>query len=100
MTYELANELKEAGFLQIGDNQDGYANDGGYEPTLSELIEACGDIRMSLIRKKGDSPVPGRWYVITDIELPKPANQLANPVFYSDTPEEVIANLWLALNKK
>ncbi len=86
MNYELAKQLKDAGFPQTGDNQNGYANDGGYEPLLSELIEACGDKFMDL-HYFSDTKT---WLAVSD----------ENTTARSSTPEEAVANLWLALNKK
>ena len=52
MNYELAKELKDAGFPQDYSQgvlahfvfeADDITSDSAYEPTLSELIEACGD---------------------------------------------------------
>jgi hypothetical protein len=96
MTYELAKELKEAGFPQTDFNQPICRTkeagpfgvhrpilDGEVKlPTLSELIEACGQNFAHL--EQGNHP--DQWRCNWDAD------------FYS-TPEEAVARLWLALNK-
>lgn len=102
MTYELAKKLKEAGFPQKEELGARYITPKGlyayypdnfrqeaYSPTLSELIEACGEkfgmLRSPLGQRKwtaqGDG---GESLVFTE----------------GSTPEEAVARLWLALNKK
>lgn len=102
MDYNLALKLKNAGFPQEGKDGDWYYNVNGkldFEiaynfdkwkikcPTLSELIEACGDIFFKLVEvKKPPYPVWGATggnYKMTD-----------------KTPEEAVANLWLKLHEK
>ncbi len=122
MNYELAKELKEAGFPQ-GENLDNIIAQGTalaylreskpskellekyedalgklkelyqddveyvYVPTLSELIEACGDDFFQLTKGSG------LFFAEADIDT--------EPQFFNgSTPEEVVANLWLGLNKK
>lgn len=110
MTYELAKELKDAGFplikieggMCVGRqkvvdfNPEGIQNKDGmpnaqhfYEPTLSELIEACESF--SSLTK---SP-RGTWYCARS----KGSVEMVVGDEYS-TPEEAVARLWLALNKK
>lgn len=87
MTYELAGKLKDAGFpknfsvlsFECGDDF----------PTLSELIEACGNSFGQLERINNWNTI--EWYAtnnIKDIETE-----------ICSTPEEAVARLWLALNK-
>ncbi len=105
MNYSLAKELKDAGFSQEGDGKvlgrsfDDLADYRGedeiytiseevtcYVPTLSELIEACGDDFGQLTRV-----LSGEW----------DANNSIHDIRTNDsTPEEAVARLWLALNKK
>ena len=116
MNYELTKKLKDAGFpFKIGlyeyrhceghiDDKDswdeymgkcaGYGDSGKCScichsiPTLSELIEACGDSFYSINkRNKGDYFCIGNKTGIID-----------EGDYYS-TPEEAIANLWLALKE-
>jgi len=87
MTYELAKELKDKGFrVPVG------ANDL-WQPDLSLLIEACGDGLNALIRKGQTVWVAdgGKWI-----------GGFYGNEFCIDgkSPEEVVANLWLKLNKK
>lgn len=104
MNYELAKKLKDSGFphkcAMLGgeDGNDEYCfhrdwfEEEGFlcVPTLSELIDACGEkfyrlqIGPSLM---GDRNV---WYAYMDEETG----------MIGDTPEEAVANLWLKLNKK
>lgn len=56
-------------------------------PTLSELIEACGDSFVNLT--KSDKDWHCNWFDDHEGE-----NTIGG------TPEEAVANLWLALNRK
>ncbi len=102
MGYELAKKLKDSGFPQAYPTGNGcgffYKNDDGsnecYAPTLTELIEACGDRFYSLHQ---DDPISGIYRFGKFYATAKP--QIAER-FGGDTPEEAVANLWLALNKK
>lgn len=79
MNYELAKKLKDVGFrVPVGASSL-------WQPSLSELIEACGE-KFSNLRND-----EGRWIAT------------ASGVSYGQTgstPEEAVANLWLALNEK
>jgi hypothetical protein len=103
ITYELVKQLKEAGFVQRG-NGWGLFEGGGvincnfigdgtnaiYVPTLSELIEACGD--ETVVVKYWTSQIGGGMRV---------ANAECNGTCeVGSTPEEAVAKLWIALNKK
>lgn len=92
MTYELAKELKDAGFPQTGKGNF-YGGDGSalggttidvvYKPTLSELIEACVDFQSLIKRSSIEFEARG-----------------SDDRCLGLTPEEAVARLWLALNKK
>lgn len=98
ITYELAKQLKDAGFPQgissfnfIADDglplvSHGYSWSGecAYIPTLSELIEACGD-RFDQLDKD-----LGGFHCRPCIGVCERYN----------TPEEAVAKLYIALNKK
>jgi hypothetical protein len=111
MTYELAKELKDAGFPQEGEfwysfNEHGNGTEWEVyhylqnldteewfsldktknilSPTLSELIEACGEMFGNLSYAPGLVQKDHAW--CCNEELGK-------------TPEEAVANLYLALNK-
>lgn len=122
MTYELAKELKDAGFPQPDASYQGtykYFPVGFtdrefldftdeqkksmsfYIPTLSELIEACGNIFLWKFEKEwcagyhDPEDNRGEWdncYI--DLSFVK------GKIGYGSTPEEAVARLWLALNKK
>lgn len=96
--YELALELKSAGFPQakgFGEwlTEDGHIYSGGAEPHawapfLSELIEACGDEVRSIF--KADKAGKQIWVArCCDKHLHSGEGS---------TPEIAVARLWLALN--
>ena len=114
MTYELALKLKNAGFKSehqmdsytssfcelcpyVEEYQPSYggveANKGFIEmcyPTISELIEACGEEFCTLQTKITDNPN----------EKYRAGTFDGVGVCYGSTPEEAVAKLWLAINKK
>lgn len=93
MDYELAKQLKDAGFPVVEKAnrlpEHTYLTKNleyAYAPTLEELIEAvdkCCRGSFQLIK------VGGVWFARKDIQ----ATEISNP-----TPEEAVAKLWLALN--
>ncbi len=100
MNYELAKKLRDKGFpykksLFGGFNGDSYITDKPSVinvPTLSELIEACGETFSSLTRSPRNT-----WYVAYVekgglVELARDIEE--------STPEEAVAALYLELNKK
>lgn len=93
MNHELAKKLKDAGFKSsknFGGEQKLliYADEAEWmSPTLSELIEACGDRFFALYRQ-----YPERNYRADAWKGDEKA--------LGSTPEEAVANLWLALNEK
>lgn len=103
MNYELAKRLKDAGFPQgqyrlgnrIYPNTDEYEEDGAHIPTLSELIEACGD-RFDYLERGVD----GCWYAYHEV-FPRDDKDLSGDIFgKGSTACEAVALLWLALNDK
>lgn len=97
MNYNLAKQLKDAGFSQkhycdsndnISDIVDAGSGETCSNPTLSELIEACGE-RFAYLAREHD----GLWRARAD-----GGDSGTFPPVYGDTPEEAVANLWLALN--
>lgn len=94
MNYELALKLKEAGFPQFPDNRngfylydsDGFGTEQVYVPTLSELIEAC---KLDSFFQLTFMSSSGKWSSEFDSYHGK-----------GSTPEEAVANLYLALNQK
>jgi hypothetical protein len=101
--YKLAKKLKEAGFEQKGngtvidehDNVQTLRTSGFqlYSPTLSELIEACGESFDSLTLCDGDWRADGIDPNIGCVV------DCCGELGQGSTPEEAVANLWLELNK-
>jgi len=103
MTYETAKKLKDAGFEQEGlgllMNGNVYAlgfsepTGDMYYPTLSELIEACGD-EFDLLEK--------REIAYFAFGSSKNSRMMKIHPYRGSgaTPEEALTNLWLALNEK
>ena len=109
MNKELIKKLKELGFKQRGDGRFyGGPLYIGYEPTLSELINSCGEKR---VLDDFDFKRFVLWYANSGDDKEK---WYAGYYMYGDnlyiddyptceegeTPEEAVANLWLSLNKK
>lgn len=114
MTYELAKQLKDAGFPLIKVSGFVVAShgktfctlcgfpfleiDGEYflQPVLDVLIEACGD-GFTVLERTGDwftkeYGEDRRWMTTQDRNWKKQHT--------GKTPEEAVAKLWLALNEK
>ena len=96
MNYELAKQLKDAGFPQrsIENCNDPYEccihvgdEDIATCPTLSELIEACG---------KGFSEL----HRFSDFWKAWGYKNGLLEIIEGQTPEEAVAKLWLELNEK
>ena len=116
MEYELALKLKNAGFPVEENGNKFYCNgnlcgrnyDDCYEeivriPTLSELIEACGEEFGELVRCN-DYEIKPMWRAYPTREA---FNESDNDCEVDccgyetgSTPEEAVAKLWLAINKK
>lgn len=101
MTYELAKELKEAGFkVPLHDCWEmGCQNNYGVcYPTLSELIEACGEIVLWKDEKRGWRAGHGgdRKMAYGESYFDDYPNFLTT----GSTPEEAVVRLYLELNKK
>lgn len=125
ISYDLAKKLKDAGFPikkyveeysgrmilpKISSQTEGLMEcelcnsfvfavlekDGNFHPycipTLSELIETCGDGLQSLSRHRD----PDGWFAYSKVE-DEHGNNLET---LFSTPEEAVANLWLALQDK
>jgi len=97
--YELAKELQELLPFCPSDVEPTDFLDGTFLPRnhnnkpigLSELIEACGDVTLD---KKRDAPCEGEE--VDTFTYDAYTDKMS---FISDTPEEAVARLWLALNK-
>lgn len=111
ISYELAKKLKEAGFPQFGKGFGLYVLDSKrigtsawvqafkkdgviYEPTLSELIEACPKFR-KLKKNKGN-------WIADSAPFEKKEDGTAKPFIHGtgSTPEEAVAALYLKLHAK
>jgi len=90
MNYKLAKQLKEAGFGNFADNvidgKTGRKFTDIWMPTLSKLIEACGDEFTSL----------GRGYIRNNPYFEAESYDLSGK---GKTPEEAVAKLYIKLNK-
>lgn len=89
MNYELAKQLKDAGFPWPTDKEK--YDICCWEPTLSELIEACGNnFELLTSRSVGIKWRADSW----------PWGTLKKNVEgKGDTPEEAVARLWIELRK-
>lgn len=89
MTYELAKQLKDAGF-PLEKRNGGFVGIPGNDiaiSTLSELIEACGN--------KLDEINHFPYETNNKFRAVNIDNKIEQ---YGKTPEEAVAKLWLALN--
>ena len=105
MNYELCKKLKDAGFpqtwpkpdfleihdaVEISKIYEKYPNEfNPYRPTLSELIEACGDEFPVLTKEKKE-------WLCMDVYCGNLVDVLSRGL----TPQEAVANLWLVLKVK
>jgi hypothetical protein len=115
MTYELAKKLKDAGFSQepkIYESLIYFYNkkeilitpdmiefhrwvDMVKNPTLPELIEACGE---GIFHLYNSDIIKNGWHAQLTNE--KDTISCCNSKAGSLTPEEAVANLWLELTKR
>lgn len=97
MNYELTKKLKEAGFpikIETHRQSSGWEEYIMIPPTLSELIEACGERFGFLLLNQENKMWLGREKGI------EPIHPEFSGYKHYETPEEAVANLWLKLNKK
>ena len=100
MDYALAKELKDAGYPNIGCSRPLKicVNSGHTEclPTLSELIDACGDGFEQLQRNYTGQPMggPGKW-----LACHTPDNGETSDCVVADSADEAVAKLWLELQR-
>jgi hypothetical protein len=103
MNYEVEKQLKDAGFTSKSHVLARIPGVKGVEqlpdPTLSELIEACGGGYKSLNRMVGN---PFKYFSSKPDKTVWWSAPLENIVNEGATPEEAVARLWLQLqsNKK
>ena len=94
MNYELAKKLKDAGFPSRLDIQRVYIEDIPV-PTLSELVEACGDGVCFWKPDEERRETPDGVFNASNI-----MGEDKETIFTGSIPEEAVANLWLKLNEK
>lgn len=90
ISYELAKQLKDAGFL--GSENWTLEGDVIVRPTLSELINVCGNEHFVLFSMPAEEDKSKRW------KLKCMMKQWAGTTF-GKTPEDAVANAWLTMNK-
>jgi len=95
INYKLAKQLKDAGFPQWNSQKKGDRFCKGtkkecYIPTLSELIEACGEEFLRLLKlNNGEWTCENRFGEVG----------IGDIIVWGKSPEEAVAKLWLKLNK-
>lgn len=114
MDYKLAKELKDARFPQGNrkyywcDNAPKFSGTTNTyhvfmdsnsivlcaNPTLEELIEACGEQFGDLFLRPVGTTKPTRWGAFDTLSTSEIIGG------YGDTPTEAVARLWLALKKE
>jgi len=99
MNSTLAKQLKDSGFPQtrkVGFYKDGVLLESLNDPTLEELIEACGDTFWGIRRH----PLKRGWWR-ADIEGFQAAsideNEKVSRLGEGQTPTEAVARLWLSI---
>ena len=107
LSYELCRKLRDAGLPQVGDEwldkKGRYCNPSldDYDvvcPTLSGLIEACGEKFIALIKFQEKGVVFFRAFM--QYPYVAPYEKLNEGISTRGAePEEAVANLWLALKK-
>lgn len=90
ISYKIAKKLNDAGFRTIMGFPVSNNKDGLYYPTLSELIEACGDSFEGIWRRVNDDISTKEWVAN--------AFELSIDMQTGSTPEEAVAKIWLLLN--
>lgn len=124
LSYELCKKLKDAGFPQKGTVELKHScphwavksdmfPDGDfsrscdcwkpYEPTLSELIEACKEDQIVIWKWIGekDGEKCKEWYAgLYNFGSPRYIDDYPEPKAEGDTPEEAVAFLFISLNAK
>ena len=94
MDYLLAKKLKEKGFPLKLDSYEAFAHIDEFKyqiPTLSELIEACGEKFWEL---QANPTTEGKWLSRGSIGEGKYVYSK-----FGETPEIAVANLWLKLRE-
>ena len=85
--YKLAKKLKDAGFPSCREAYSFDSKETLPDPTLSELIEACGKDFGELMKSRNHS-----YWIANDMKGEASGK--------GKTPEEGVTKLWLELNKR
>lgn len=107
---KLGKQLKEAGFIHtthwlntVGGSENPEMLEDLHmvpDPTLSELIEACGDNLIAIQNRHllngFDEQFTTKWCAVKEWEAYYPPEVSVG--YYGSTPEEAVANLWLTLH--
>lgn len=96
MTYEVAKQLKDAGFplktqrIEVEREPVFVGGESVYFPYLDELIEACGEevFFLNATKTRGQN---NSWFAKIEVNNKEIGRGLGK------TPEEAVAKLWLAL---
>jgi hypothetical protein len=113
LSYKLAKKLKDAGFPQLGNGWALTVIDWNlyvhnitlhkkmmYCPTLSELIEACGEEFIELEYKNGSKDWVARGGCdLTGLEEEMKKGRLWKYAEWDKDRDIAVAKLWLKLNK-
>jgi hypothetical protein len=96
MNYELAKQLKDAGFPRHhAFEQSDWENFKAHHPSLEELIEACNLPNFNSFELEciNTMKIPNQWLARTS------TNDRVFITEWCSTPTEAVARLWLALNR-
>ena len=96
MTYDLAKQLKDAGWPDEGNDLERFTVGNWSAPFLSELIEACLDFPNQFSLYGRDKY---RWEATSVGMQPYGAFLNKSVTEYGNTPEEAVAKLWLEIHK-
>lgn len=99
ISYELAKQLKEAGFPQPAGSYKTADGNWAYIPTLAELIESFPKdeiLNFHYYPKKDGN----KWMAYYKGCFEMDAESKPYFITKGKTPEEAVAKLWLALNKR
>lgn len=101
MNYELCKKLRDAGFTDARVWGKTPFDEIVPEPTLEELIKACGEgfgvLSLGVYENDGTEEYPKKIWIACST-----TNTNENPLYkegVGQSPSEAVANLWLALNQ-
>lgn len=112
MNYELAKQLKDAGFPTkrfnrydpIFPNQEAddmnHMSVSVFKIPLSELIEACGGDFYGVFTLYEKNRITKKWAAVHRTESSAMGGEAKETNAFGSTPDEALAKLWLEINKK